>query len=95
MNTNDLYYLNEDNHKKSTGGSGVKVHIEPQTPSGITATSGTYYAIHFLTDCTPTAFTATSSELSTNVTYPSGTVIYCNVTQIQCTADQAFILYKC
>lgn len=96
MNTNDLYYLNKDNHKKSIGGTGVKIITEGQTPSGVTGiTSGTYYAIHFITTCTPTTFTATNSEIPTGIAYDSGTIIYCDVTGIVCGTGESYILYKC
>ncbi len=96
MNTNDLYYLNKDNHEKSVGGSGVKIITEGQTPSGVTGiTSGTYYAIHFLTNCQPQTFTATNSEIPLGITYLSGTIIYCDVTSIVCQSGENYILYKC
>lgn len=96
MNTNDLYYLNKDNHKKSIGGSGVKIVTEGQTPSGVTGiTPGTYYAIHFITTCQPTTFTATNSEIPVGITYDKGTIIYCDVTDIVCQDAQSYILYKC
>ena len=59
-----------------------------------TPTAGTYYAVHFVTDCTPTTFTATNSTLITGVLYPAGTVMYVDVTAITCGASDVYSLYK-
>tara|TARA_R110000824_G_scaffold237157_1_gene425964 strand:+ start:68 stop:367 length:300 start_codon:yes stop_codon:yes gene_type:complete len=56
--------------------------------------SGTYYAIQFVTDCTPTAFTATNSTLITSVVYPAGTVLYLDILTITCGSNEVYTLYK-
>ena len=56
--------------------------------------SGTYYAIQFVTDCTPTAFTATNSTLITSVLYPAGTVLYLDILTITCGSNEVYALYK-
>ena len=55
--------------------------------------SGTYYAVQFITDCTTTAFTATNSTLI-NTLYPAGTVLYVDVLTITCGANEVYALYK-
>ena len=56
--------------------------------------SGTYYAVQFITDCTPTAFTATNSTLLASVLYPAGTVLYLDVLTITCGSSEVYTLYK-
>jgi hypothetical protein len=58
------------------------------------AVSGTYYAIQFVTDCTPTAFTATDSTLILSVVYPAGTVLYLDILTITCGSNEVYTLYK-
>ena len=44
--------------------------------TAITASSGTFFAIQFITDCTPTAFTMQEGEGTySGVTYGEGTLI--------------------
>ena len=57
--------------------------------------SGTYYAVQFVTDCTPTAFTATNCTLVTGVQFPAGTVVYADVLTITCGTSEVYALYKC
>jgi len=63
--------------------------------TAVTAEAGTYYAIQFITDCTPTAFTITDGDGTfTGVTYTAGTVVYGDVTAITAGASETYILYK-
>ena len=59
-----------------------------------TVSSGTYYAVQFITDCTPTIFTATNSTIITGVLYPAGTVMYVDVTSIKCGRSEVYSLCK-
>ncbi len=63
--------------------------------TAITASSGTFFAIQFITDCTPTAFTMQEGEGTySGVTYGEGTLIYGDVTAITAGAGETYILYK-
>lgn len=56
--------------------------------------SGTYYAVQFITDTVVQGLTITSSTTKTG-TYPAGSVIYGDITAIQGTASDIYVLYKC
>lgn len=92
MNVNDLYSLTEKlfNRQNATKG------IDTVTSNGSaqTYTPGTYYAIQFITEVTPTVLTATNSSLATGVAYPAGTVLYCDITAITCPSGSIISLYK-
>ena len=88
MNVNDLF-----NRQNAVGG--ITMVKEAASPAGTTATAGTYYAVQFVTDCTPTVFTAEKCTMITNAQFPAGTVIYADVTAITCGANQVYALYKC
>ena len=75
--------------------NGIKMVKEAATPVGEQADSGTYYAIQFVTDCTPQTFTATNCTFVTGVQFPAGTVVYADVTSIICLENNAYCLYKC
>jgi hypothetical protein len=63
--------------------------------TGATATTGSFYAIQFITDCTPTTFTvADGTGTYTGVTYTAGTVVYGDITAITVAAGETFIAYK-
>ena len=91
MNINDLYGLFSGLVNKQTAANGIVMisGTAAQTPS-----SGTYYAVQFITDCTPTAFTAANSTLITGVVYPAGTIIYADITAITCGSNEVYALYK-
>tara|TARA_R110000765_G_scaffold110200_1_gene201585 strand:- start:3118 stop:3408 length:291 start_codon:yes stop_codon:yes gene_type:complete len=57
-------------------------------------TIGTYFAIQFVTDCTPTVFTAHNSTIVTSVVHKAGTVIYANILRFTAGASETYILYK-
>jgi hypothetical protein len=57
-------------------------------------TSGTYFAVHFLTACTPTVLTITNSTTVTGTEIPAGTVLYGDVTAITGDASAFYVLYK-
>ena len=90
MNINDLYGLFNGLVNKQTAANGILMikGTAAQTPS-----AGTYYAVQFITDCTTTAFTATTSTLI-NTLYPAGTVLYVDVLTITCGANEVYALYK-
>ena len=56
--------------------------------------SGTYYAVQFITDTVVQNLTIANSTTKTG-TYPAGSVIYGDITGIQGTASDIYILYKC
>jgi hypothetical protein len=84
-------------HKKfiddtSIGAMGCKVVTGTAAE---TATSGTYYAVQFITDCTPTAFTIENGDGTfSGILYTAGTVVYGDVTAITAGAGETYILYK-
>tara|TARA_R100000231_G_scaffold139553_2_gene121236 strand:+ start:1889 stop:2182 length:294 start_codon:yes stop_codon:yes gene_type:complete len=56
--------------------------------------SGTYFAVQFVTDCTPTTLTISNSTTVTSVAHKAGTVIYGDITAITAGASETYILYK-
>tara|TARA_R110002012_G_scaffold138562_1_gene295360 strand:- start:564 stop:851 length:288 start_codon:yes stop_codon:yes gene_type:complete len=58
-----------------------------------TATSGTYFAVHFVTDCTLTTFTVTNSTTVT-VTHKAGSTVYGDITAITAGSSETYMLYK-
>ena len=59
-----------------------------------TAASGTYYAVQFITDCTPTTFTISGGTGTfSGVTYSAGGVVYGDITAITAAASETYILY--
>lgn len=63
--------------------------------TAITASSGTYFAVQFITDCTPTAFTLANGEGTySGIQYGEGTVIYGDITAITAGASETYILFK-
>ena len=59
-----------------------------------TAASGTYFAVQFVTACTPTTLTISNSTTVTSVTHIAGTVIYGDITAITAGSGETYILYK-
>ena len=59
-----------------------------------TFTSGTYYAVQFVTETIVQGLTMTNST-TIATTYPAGSVLYGDITAIQGTAADIYILYKC
>ena len=55
--------------------------------------SGTYFAVHFVTDCTLTAFTATNSTTVT-VTHKAGSTVYGDILTITAGSSETYMLYK-
>tara|TARA_R110002074_G_C12312865_1_gene646194 strand:- start:248 stop:535 length:288 start_codon:yes stop_codon:yes gene_type:complete len=94
MNVNDLYNLTQRLFNRQNSSNGILTKSEGATPTGETPSAGTYYAIQFITDCTPTVFTASNSTLATGVLYPAGTIMYCDVTAITGSANSIYSLYK-
>ena len=81
-----------DHYSKSFGTVGNKIVTGTTV---VTATSGTYFAIQFITDCTPTAFTMSDGEGTyTGITYVAGTTLFGDVTAITAGASETYILYK-
>jgi RecJ-like exonuclease len=63
--------------------------------TGATAVTGNFYAVQFITDCTPTVFTvADGVGTYTGVAYSAGTVVYGDITAITVAAGETFIAYK-
>ena len=63
--------------------------------TGATAVTGSFYAVQFITDCTPTTFTvADGTGTYTGVTYSAGTTVYGDITAITVAAGETFIAYK-
>ena len=62
--------------------------------TGATATTGSFYAAQFITDCTPTVFTiADGTGTYSAITYKAGTVVYGDITAITPAAGETVILY--
>ena len=59
-----------------------------QTPA-----AGTYFAVHFVTDCTLTAFSATNSTAVT-VTHKAGSTVYGDILTITAGSGETYMLYK-
>tara|TARA_R100000700_G_C3175567_1_gene150429 strand:+ start:2911 stop:3204 length:294 start_codon:yes stop_codon:yes gene_type:complete len=76
---------------KSLGMHGVVMVTGTATT---TATSGTYFAVQFVTDCTPTTLTISNSTTVTSVQHKAGTVIYGDITAITAGSGETYILYK-
>tara|TARA_Y100000015_G_C2376622_1_gene82843 strand:+ start:278 stop:529 length:252 start_codon:yes stop_codon:yes gene_type:complete len=63
--------------------------------TGTGATTGSFYAVQFITDCTPTTFTVSDGTGTyTGVTYKAGTIVYGNITAVTVAAGETFIAYK-
>ena len=63
--------------------------------TGATTVNGNFYAVQFITDCTPTTFTiADGTGTYSGVTYTAGTVVYGDITAIRVAAGETFIAYK-
>lgn len=63
--------------------------------TGATAVTGDFYAVQFITDCTPTTFTVgNGTGTFTSVTYKAGTVVYGDITAVRVGASETFIAYK-
>ena len=56
--------------------------------------SGTYFAVQFVTACTPTTLTISNSTTVTSVAYLGGTIIYGDITAITAGSGETYILYK-
>ena len=57
--------------------------------------TGNFYAIQFITDCTPTTFVvADGTGTYSGVTYQAGTVVYGDITSIRVSPGETFIAYK-
>jgi len=60
----------------------------------VSEAAGTYYAVQFITDCTPTTFTINEgSGTFSGVTYTAGTVVYGDITAITAASGESYILY--
>ena len=55
---------------------------------------GTYFAVQFVTNCTPTTLTITNSTTVTSVQHSKGTIIYGDITAITAGSGETYILYK-
>ena len=55
--------------------------------------TGTYFAVHFVTDCTLTAFSATNSTAVT-VTHKAGSTVYGDILTITAGSGETYMLYK-
>jgi len=81
-----------DHYNASFGKSGNKIVTGT---TAISVSSGTYFAVQFITDCTPTAFTFHDGDGTySSITYAAGTVIYGDVATITTGASETYILYK-
>ena len=56
--------------------------------------SGTYFAVQFLKECTPTTLTITNSTTVTGQAIPAGTIMYGDITAITGDASTLYVLYK-
>ena len=76
----------------ATGAMGCKIVTGT---TAVTASADTYYAVQFITNCTPTVLTITDGDGTfTGVTYTAGTVVYGDITAITAGASETYILYK-
>ena len=58
-------------------------------------TVGSFYAVQFITDCTPVTFTvADGTGTYEGVTYSAGTVVYGDITVLRLAGSETAILYK-
>ena len=55
--------------------------------------AGTYFAVHFVTDCTLTAFSATNSTAVT-VKHVAGSTVYGDILTITAGSGETYMLYK-
>jgi len=79
------------NQKLNMGGSG-SVTIAGNAAQSVS--TGTYFAVYFVKDTTPTTLTITNSTTVTGQLYPAGTWIYGDVTAITGDSSGMYILYK-
>jgi hypothetical protein len=83
-NINDL-------HNRVLGVSGSKI----VTATNEAVTSETYYAVQFVTECTPTVFTVNNGTGTySGIKYPAGFVFYGDIRSITPAAGETVILYK-
>ena len=76
----------------SIGRMGCKMVSDGSAQS---VTTETYYAVQFITDCTPTVFTIDGGDGTfSGITYSAGIIVYGDVRTITCGSGEAFILYK-
>jgi hypothetical protein len=76
--------------KLSFGKHGFLVH----TSGAVEPEAGTYYAAQFINETELGAFAATNCSGTMATTYPAGTVIYADVTQMEIASGGPVILYK-
>jgi len=79
------------NQKLNMGGSG-SVTIAGNAAQSVS--TGTYFAVYFVKDTTPTTLTITNSTTVTGQLYPAGTWIYGDITAITGDSSGMYILYK-
>ena len=57
--------------------------------------TGSFYAVHFITQCRPAVFVvADGTGTYSGLTYPAGTVIYGDITDLTVPNGEIAILYK-
>jgi len=58
-------------------------------------TTGSFYAVQFITQCRPNVFTVADGTGTYNgLTYPAGTVVYGDITDLTVPSGEIAILYK-
>jgi|14BtaG_2_1085337.scaffolds.fasta_scaffold06496_2 hypothetical protein len=81
-----------DHYSKSFGTVGNKIVTGT---TAVTVDSGTYFAVQFITDCTPTVLTMQNGVGTfSGIEYAQGTIIYGDITAITAGASETYILYK-
>ena len=55
--------------------------------------AGTYFAVHFVTECTLTTFTATNCTTVT-VVHAAGSTVYADILTITASSGNTYMLYK-
>ena len=70
------------------GRMGSEIHTGTQA-------TGNFYAVQFITDCTPITFTvADGTGTYSGITYPAGTIVYGDITVVRVPSGETAIVYK-
>ena len=75
----------------------TNLSIQPSNADYIADTNehtGPYFAVQFVTNCTPTTLTISNSTTVTSVQHTKGTIIYGDITAITAGSGETYILYK-
>ena len=86
------------NSSLALGKGGAINHTENQAVAGTGVTvdyiAGTIFAMHFLTETTPTVLNTSNGQSFAGMTFQPGDIVYLNVTALACTTTEEVILYQ-